>query len=334
MTMPSAASPAADSRASDPGVLVVGDVMTDVIVKPEGPLFRGADRRATIRALPGGSAANQALWIAHFGIVATLAAKIGQADLPRCEALMRRGGVAPRLRGDRSAPTGVLVTIVDPDGQRSFFTDRGANDALNHDDLTDDLLDGVAVLHVSGYALVAPGPRAAVRDLMDRARRRGVALTVDPASASFLEEVGRFAFLEWTEGADICFPNADEAAILAGSRDEGCQRARLGERYALTVIKRGAQGAEVVSRGAQLARVWAPAVEAVDTTGAGDAFLAAYLAAHLVGVPPSECLARGVAAGSAATTFLGGQPAILSCLGNYMRGWELQGLSGWNKPFG
>ena len=48
-------------------VLVVGDVMTDIVVLPEGPIVRGSDRRAAIRSRPGGSGANQAVWLAHFG---------------------------------------------------------------------------------------------------------------------------------------------------------------------------------------------------------------------------------------------------------------------------
>jgi hypothetical protein len=49
-------------------VLVIGDVMIDLIVRPEGALAIGSDRRATIFSRPGGSAANQAVWLAHFGL--------------------------------------------------------------------------------------------------------------------------------------------------------------------------------------------------------------------------------------------------------------------------
>jgi sugar/nucleoside kinase (ribokinase family) len=282
--------------------------MVDVIVKPAGPLIRGADQHAIIRTLPGGSAANQALWLAHFGVSAVLAAKVAAADLGRYEGLMQRGNVIPRLRGHPDLPTGMLVTIVDADGQRSFLTDRGANDALDLEDLPDDLLDGAAVLHISGYALVASKSRAAVLDLIARARRLEITLTVDPGSASFLEEIGPACFLEWTKGADLFFPNEDEAAILVGERDPARQRARLAEYYSTTVIKRGSAGAEIVDRGKLYISVAPPPVEAVDTTGAGDAFLAAYLAAYLRHQGPEECLGRAIVAGSEATCFLGGQP--------------------------
>lgn len=284
--------------------------MTDVIVRPEGPLVRGSDRRAAIRTHPGGSAANQACWLAHCGVAVTLAGKVGAADLGRIEAEMRRAGVEPRLRGDATAPTGTLVTLLDPCGERSFLTDRGANDALAGPDLPEALLTGIALLHVSGYALFTPGPRAAVRALMAAARARGLAVTVDPASTAFLEEVGPAAFLDWTEGAAICFPNDEEAAVLAGTRDPAQQRAVLGRRYASVVIKRGPGGAELVGPGgAPLLCRPALAVDVRDTTGAGDAFAAAYLAAHLAGQSRDICLTRAVAAGSAATTTPGGRPA-------------------------
>ena len=290
-------------------LVVVGDVNLDVIVKPEGPLVPHADRRAEIRLVPGGSGANLAIWLGSFGVDVVLAAKVGSRDRSELETAMVRHGVTPRFGGDEGRGSGIVVSLVDPDGQRSFLTDRGANLALDADDLPDDLLDGAALLHVSGYAFFASRPRAALSDLVVRARRRGVPFTVDPASASFLAEVGPEAFLDWTAGAAICFPNDDEAAVLAGSRDQARQREFLASRYDTVVIKRGRHGAEVVGRGgAVVARATAAPVVAVDTTGAGDAFVAGFLAAHLRSEPVDRCLRGGVAAGTAATRFYGGQP--------------------------
>ncbi|HEX9448107.1 MAG TPA: sugar kinase [Dongiaceae bacterium] len=294
---------------SDKRVLVIGDVMTDIIVKPEGQLALGTDRRAIIRSLPGGSGANQALWLAHFGMVVSFAAKIGQGDLAGYSEMLRHRGVTSRLAGDPDLPTGMLVTILDADGQRSFFTDRGANETLDRSDLPDDLLDGVALLHVSGYALFAERPRAALRALMATARQRRITVTNDPASIAFLEEVGPAAFLDWTKDAAICFPNADEAAMLTGTMDHALQRQKLAAYYPLVVIKRGVEGAEIIGPGGTcLAQLPAPKVDVIDTTGAGDAFLAGYLTAHLAGASLDACLRQGVAAGSIATTQLGGQP--------------------------
>jgi len=60
-------------------VLLIGDVMTDVIVRPEGPLAKGSDRRASIAFKPGGSAANQAAWLASFGAKVDFVARAAAA---------------------------------------------------------------------------------------------------------------------------------------------------------------------------------------------------------------------------------------------------------------
>ena len=104
----------------------------------------------------------------------------------------------------------------------------------------------------------------------------------------------------------MVFPNADEAAALAASDDPEVQRAALRARYPLVVIKRGAAGAEVLA-GDRRWQAPAPFVEAIDTTGAGDAFAAAFVAGRLRGEEIEACLSAAVGAGAAATGFVGGR---------------------------
>lgn len=288
-------------------VLVIGDVMTDVIVKPYGPLARGSDRRAEIRFSPGGSAANQAAWLAAFGVPVDLVACVGAEDVEATSARLARAGVTPHLIGDPDLMTGALVALIDPDGERSFLTDRGANDALSAAHVSDALIAGAGHIHLSGYAFFAPSPRAAALDVMRRCGQKPV--SVDPASAEFLREVGARNFLDWTKGAAILFPNAEEAAVLAGAEDPQTQAQRLAEIYPLVVIKRGANGCEAAA-GASRWRVEAPKVDAVDSTGAGDAFVAAFLAARLAGVEIEAQLQSAVEAGAEAATRLGGGPGL------------------------
>ena len=113
-----------------PRILVIGDVMTDIIVRPEGPLARGSDRRASIAFLPGGSAANQAAWLASFGVGVDFVGRVGAADVQSETARLKAVGVTPWLAGDAERPTGRLIALIDASGERSFLTDRGANDAL------------------------------------------------------------------------------------------------------------------------------------------------------------------------------------------------------------
>ena len=291
---------------ASPRILVIGDVMTDVIVRPEGPLVRGSDRRASITFQPGGSAANQAAWLASFGAKVDFVARVGSSDVQSETARLEAIGVAPHLIGDLKHETGRLVALVDADGERSFLTDRGANDALEASDIPDALIEGAALIHLSGYSFFAPSPRAAVLDTMRRAGDKPI--SVDPASAEFLREVGADKFLAWTQGAAILFPNEEEAAILAGSDDPETQCARLAAHYPLVVVKRGAAGCEA-AEGARRWRVAAPKVEPVDTTGAGDAFVAAFLSQRLSGANILPALERAAAAGAEAATRVGGRPA-------------------------
>ncbi|MBD8067128.1 sugar kinase [Devosia sp. PTR5] len=289
-------------------VLVIGDVMTDIIVASEGPIVPGSDRRAAIVQRPGGSGANQAVWLAAAGVPVRFAARVGAADLALYRDRFRQWGVEPCLAADATLGSGVLVTLLDPLGERSFLTDRGANLNLCTADLPATLLDGVELLLVSGYSLFAPVPRAAVQGLMRAARSRGVAIAVDPASTGFLAEVGPQNFLDWVGPLDWLFANDAEAEFLTGVADLDEQVRRLGAQFEHVIIKRGRFGATLGGRDGVTLGQAAPVVRAVDTTGAGDAFAAGFVAALLAGEAPETCLERGIANGTRAVQRVGGQP--------------------------
>jgi sugar/nucleoside kinase (ribokinase family) len=290
-------------------VLVVGDVITDIIVMPEGPIVRGSDRRAVIRSRPGGSAANQAVWLGSLGARVKFVSRVAAADLEANLSYFSARGVTALLVPDSTAPSGVLISIVDTDGERSFLTDRGANLNLSAADLPFSLLDDVDLLLVSGYSFFTSGPRAAVIALLKEARARGVATAVDPASVGFLREVGPEAFLKWSAGAGTIFANLDEALELTGSVDLGLQMQTLGRFFGRVVIKRGAAGAAVGDRNGIVLAMPARPSDVVDTTGAGDAFAAAFIACELGGGLLERCLRAGIDAGAEAVTRIGGQPA-------------------------
>lgn len=283
--------------------------MIDLLVRPEGPLAVGSDRRASILARPGGSAANQAAWLAHFGAAVDFVGRVGAADCAAQTAMFRQCGVAAHLVADATRETGRLIALIDASGERSFLTDRGANEELCEEDISDALIAGAALVHLSGYSFVTEAPRRAARRVL--ARAGAIPVSVDPASAEFLREMTPANFFAWTRGAAICFPNTDEAAVLSGSEDRETQLATLAQHYPLVVVKRGAEGCEAAA-GARRWRAAAPATKAIDTTGAGDAFVAAFLAARLRGAEIEECLARAAAAGAAATETVGGRPGTKS----------------------
>ncbi|GCB50316.1 ribokinase [Streptomyces sp. NL15-2K] len=306
---------AADHRRTracpDGALLVVGDVVTDVVARHRGPLAAGTDTAATIRTLPGGAGANVACWAAHAGHAEVrLLGRVGADAAAWHERELVACGVRPRLVVDPQVPTGMVICLVDGDAaaERTFLTDSGASLRLSPDDWSDALLDGVVRLHLSGYLLFSEPSRALVAVALEAARARGVPVSLDPASAGFLVELGVDRFLALVEGVDVLLPSRDEACLLTGLPDAADAAAKLSRHVPLVVAKQGADGALVARSGAVCARV--PAVPATprDTTGAGDAFTGAFLAALLTGAGPEDAAAEGCGAGALAVERVGGRP--------------------------
>jgi sugar/nucleoside kinase (ribokinase family) len=256
-------------------------VVNDVIVRPLDGVARDSDARAAIMTCPGGSAANQAAWLAHLGAEVIFAGRAGAGDADYHRRELARDGVRAHLAADSAAQTGSIVVMVAPDGERTMFTDRGANLRLRRSDVPARLLDGAAALHLTGYTFCEPPLLEVALWLLDQARSRGLAVTIDPGSAAFLARMPPGAFLRWTEGAALCFPNRDEAAVLTGEADPAAMAARLTGHYGAVVLKLGGEGCLVAARGTAPARVPAHPADATDTTGAGDAFCGAFLSRWL-----------------------------------------------------
>ena len=102
-------------------------MINDLLVKPLDGVTPGSDTPAAIRACPGGAAANQAAWMAHLGATVTFAGRVGARDVGYHRRELTRVGVRACLAVDPEADTGSIVIMVAPDGERTMFTDRGAN---------------------------------------------------------------------------------------------------------------------------------------------------------------------------------------------------------------
>ena len=315
--------------ANRPRVLVSGDVINDILVETSGPFAVGDDNPAVIRTLPGGSAANQAVWMAALGLDVAFAGRVGALDADFHRRELARFGVEPHLAIDSSVATGAIVVLVGSDGERTMITDRGANLRLRPADVPASLLDAAALLHLTGYSFFDPQTREVALGLLGAARRRGVPFTVDPGSAAFLGTLEPGAFVDWTRGAAVCFPNRDEAAVLTGAAgaagaagapgavprpgtgetDPAAMAASLGTYYGAVVVKLGADGAVVASPGTTPARVAAQPALVRDTTGAGDAFCAGFVAAWLTGASLAAAAASGGRAAALAVSHFGGRPS-------------------------
>ncbi|CAM5639859.1 carbohydrate kinase family protein [Streptomyces canus] len=294
-------------------LLVVGDVITDVVARHRGPLSAGTDTAAAIRTVPGGAGANVACWAARGdGTEVRLLGRVGADAAAWHERELAECGVRPRLVVDPEAPTGTVICLVDTGeaAERTFLTDSGASLRLEPDDWSDALLDGVAWLHLSGYLLFSEPSRALVAVALESARARGVPVSLDPASAGFLRELGVDRCLSLIEGVDVLLPSRDEACLLTGLPDAADAAAKLSRQVPLVVVKQGAEGAVIARSGSVYAQVPAVATTPRDTTGAGDAFTGGFLAALLAGAAPEDAAADGCRAGALAVQRVGGRPPM------------------------
>jgi sugar/nucleoside kinase (ribokinase family) len=294
-----------------PRVVVVGDVMTDVVTVAAGPLAHGSDTPASVTLQGGGSGANVACWLASLGVPTAFMGRVGDDDLGRRAAAdLTAYGVDARLSVDPELPTGACVVLVSPDGERTMLPDAGANATLSTAPLPDDVFRPGTHLHLSGYALLRAGSRDAALASLAAAGAARMTVSVDPSSAAPLRAAGPGTFLDWTAGASICLANAEEAAVLAGSDDVRTAAELLSARYGEVVVKLGARGAlwhgGFVSASAPAEQV----TSRIDTTGAGDAFAAGFLAEWLLHPEPESALTAGNRLAAQAVGLVGARPPL------------------------
>lgn len=305
-----------DAMAEVPRIVVLGDLMTDVVALASGPMARGSDTRARVWVRGGGSAANTAAWLAATGVAVAYVGRVGDDLLGRAAvAELRDLGVDVHAELDPARATGACVVVVTPDGERSMFPDAGANAGLAPEHLPAQLFVAGHHLHLSGYALLTEGSRAAALAALDLARTAGMTVSVDPASVNPLRMVGVEQVLRWLDGVDLLLANEDEACLLAGVADPLAAGRTLTERFPEVVVKLGGDGAAWCGRDAGTPVV-VPAVpvDVVDTTGAGDAFAAGFLPADLAGAAPADALAAGCAIAARVVAQAGARPPTPTAL--------------------
>ncbi len=273
-------------------VVVLGDVIEDIIVISDSARQLNTDNPAEINSKPGGSGANFAVWLASLGVEVELVARVGAADRARLTNYFETKFVIAKLEPDEQLHTGKIVVLVEGNN-RTFFTDRGANEKLTAKSAD---LSKTDVLYLSGYAVMSMGIQR-TQQLIEKAGSVGVLIAVDPGSRSFIAQFGPSEFLEAISGADFIFPNSDEYELLS-------KHANLAEQFPEVIVTSGEKGAEVLG----IAKSPAFDVEVVDSTGAGDAFAAKYLAQRLAGVDVEDALRDANAFAAQAVTKPGGQP--------------------------
>ncbi|MDP8940355.1 MAG: sugar kinase [Actinomycetota bacterium] len=293
---------------SVPRVVVVGDLIYDLLAKVDA-LALGTDTFTTIHAEAGGSGANTAYWLARLGVETHFVGRVGDDVFGQylIEEL-DRGGVVPHVVEEPAYRTGKVFVMVDGEGERTMITDRGAGETLSPHDLPADLFEKGAHLHLSGYLFLGNSRKETALEALRMARDTGMSVSVDPSSVPLLQRLGPEQFLEWTEDAELCFPNREEGALLSGAEDPGSAAEALVRSYNGVVLKLGADGALYANPDGEQIRLPAVPARVVDATGAGDALCAGFLAAWLGKRPPLAALRKGLELSARVLQTMGSRP--------------------------
>jgi len=277
-------------------LLTIGDLIDDVLVRRAGGLERGTDNVATIRHARGGSAANVAAAAAS-----TIATRfIGcVGDDPAGDALVRRlEQVGVDVHVQRGERTGTIVILVDDEGERTMVTDRGAAAELGPIDPA--WLDDVEWLHVPLYGFATEPSRSAIVEAVERMPRPPLRVSLDLSSVATMRDLGTVALTSIIASVrpDVVFANRDEARCAS---DLGLD---LSPAVAY-IVKRGSEPVVVKAHGEE-ARVQVEPIDGlIDSTGAGDAFAAGYIAAALGGADAAAAARAGADLARRALTELG-----------------------------
>ncbi len=264
----------------------------------------------TGRQSSGGSGANTC------AVAAGLGARVGYLGTVADDALgeafradIIAAGVhfpSAALRG--GAPTARCLIAVTPDGQRTMNTYLGACVAFGVEDLDEPLIADSAVTYLEGYLFDPPAAQAAFRRAVDVAHAAGrkVALTLsDPFCVTRHRESFRALV---RDGVDILFANEAEICALYETTHFFDAARLAGEDAPLVALTRSAEGSVIMGAGQPIMIEAAP-VRVVDTTGAGDAYAAGFLAAHARGATLTACGRLASLAAAAAIGEYGARPA-------------------------
>jgi sugar/nucleoside kinase (ribokinase family) len=266
-------------------ILSLGDLLLDLLVRYDpasGEVDVGA---GAVQLHPGGSAANFAVQAARLGAEVRFVSRVGR-DMPG-EMLVRSlesEGVTPGVRVIDEEATGRVLVMVDPAGNRRMWSYPGASAGISPGDLDPEWFRDLAAFHLTGYSFLREGPREAAHEALRLARERGSPLcTLDPNPPHLIADYGptRFRDLLAELRFDIMFPNLEEGRLLSGEDEPGAIVESLLEVSPIVVLKLGAAGCLV---GEDDSRIEVEGVRldgAVDATGAGDAFAAAFVVEYL-----------------------------------------------------
>jgi len=289
-------------------VVTLGETMA-LLWSTEVGLLRHASQ---LRLSSAGAESNVAVGVRRLGPTTAWVGRVGADEFGELVLAQLRGqrvDVSAAIVDDER-PTGLMIkSRRTSDVARVVYYRAGsAGSRLGPDDVPESLVTGCRVLHVTG---ITPALSSSARDAVFAAVEIGhssgacVSLDINYRAALWSPDDAAATLRPLAARVDVLFASEDEAQLLTGELDPGAlpaALARLGAPQA--VVKRGERGAAAVIDG-QHFDIPAVPVTVIDSVGAGDAFVAGYLAGLVAGHPPEERLRTGAAAGAFAVTVAG-----------------------------
>ncbi|NUT91830.1 MAG: sugar kinase [Saccharothrix sp.] len=281
------------------GLVTLGETMVALSPDRIGPLRHARSLNVSV----AGSESTVAIGVARLGHPSTWIGRVGQDEFGSLVTATLAGeGVRTCAVVDAHAPTGLMVKEQRTGDLRrvQYYRDGSAGSRLRPEDAPADVVRSARVLHVSGITLaLSSTSAAAVRGAVDLARASGVVVSFDLNHRAMLwtTERARTALREMLALADLVFASDDEARLVLDTDepDPAVLAARLRDHGTSTaVVTLAAAGAVAVDPSGTV-RATAPTVTEVDPLGAGDSFVAGYLAALLDGAAAPDRLTTAVA---------------------------------------
>lgn len=295
-------------------ILCVGLLNANLPVKPVDKSVFDVDVTLVdaIEILPGGDAMNEAITLARLGNRVGLAGLVGRdpfADIVLNVA--REAGVdVANVRVSDSVKTSVAIMLIKEDGSRNFASYRGANSAFSIDDIDLSVVKRTRLINIgSMFALKSFDGRGATA-LLKEAKANNVITSADMKYDTY--KIGFEGIRETLGYIDYFLPSYDEAAYLTGEKEPGKMAEKLRAAGAgAVVIKLGDQGCHI-SAGKESLTLPPFKTKVVDTTGAGDNFVAGFLTGVLRGWSIRECGTFANAVGSLSVQYVGPSNGVRS----------------------
>jgi len=293
---------------------VLGDVSVDLLFFLERIPEPGEEvpsRRALMK--PGGAGGTLAAQLASLGHRVFLAGRVGKDPFAELAlSRVREVGVDLRyLQEDLEHTTSSVLILVVPGGERAMVSAEGASRYLDPALFKPRFLDQVDAVVLSAYALVGGPSRSYAAEVLEAARRRELPVFAD-LGAGAVRAAGK-ELLKHLRGVSWLLMNERELKTLTGasSISQGVARLRQ-EGFQRLAVKVGAMGSIVVTpEGEELLEPF-PIEDIVDSTGAGDAYTAAFAHAILEGKSPVEAGRLANLAGALAATAIGAQGRLVT----------------------